>query len=145
MKATHTPPTTDHQPGMSPAELLRGAALYLWRHGWMRGDFFDLLDDQPFPRACALGAINICAHGRPILGSDDTAEDALTDAAIRAMRVLAGYLDPDYDTGDSLHASAIDIVAAYNDQEHMTAEEIVDTLRKAAHEWDRTHPAGSAR
>jgi hypothetical protein len=32
MKATHQPPTLDHEAGMTPADLLRGAALYLQRH-----------------------------------------------------------------------------------------------------------------
>src|SRR4051812_36163506 len=97
MQRTHQPtltPSTD--PAMTPAMLLRGAARYLQTHGWIKGEFFDVLTDAAFPPACSLGAINICAHGRPILGSEDTAEDTNTDAAIRAMRVFAAYLDPTY-------------------------------------------------
>ena len=153
MKATHPPtnliglhlePPDTADPALTPADLLRGAALYLWRHGWLQGDFFDLLDDQPFPRACTLGAINICAHGRPILGSDDTAEDDLTDAAIRAMRVLAAHLDPDYGQPDN-PTSAIDIVSGWNDDDCRTLPDVVDALRDAADDYDRTHPTGGAR
>jgi hypothetical protein len=146
MKATHNPPIPDLDAGMTPADLLRGAALYLTRHGWVQGDFFDLLHEANFPPACSLGAINICAHGRPILGSDDTAEDALTDAAIRAMRVLAAYLDPEYGTVENpiFKASAIDIVSGWNDHEGRTLTEVVETLNDAAGDYDRAHPAGGA-
>ena len=153
MKATHPPthligrhlqPPAD--PAMTPAVLLRGAALYLQRHGWTTGDLFDLLSDQPFPPACALGAINVCAHGRPILCTDDGADDADSDAAITALRVFAAYLDPDYGTDTLFHeTSAIDIVAAFNDDPATTLDELVTLLGEAADDWDRAHPTGGAR
>ncbi|BFU43389.1 hypothetical protein [Krasilnikovia sp. MM14-A1004] len=146
MKATHKPPTLDHQPDATPAELLHGAAAYLRRHGWIQGDFFDLLTDEAFPPACAMGAINVCAHGRPTLGSDDTADDTLTDAAIRAKRVLAAYLDPEYLTDGLLHErSAIDIIGDWNDQDGMTTELVAASLDDAADDWDRLHTTGGAR
>jgi hypothetical protein len=147
MKATHTLLALDHEPDITPADLLRGAALYLTRHGWVQGDFFDLLHEASFPPACSLGAINICAHGRPILGSDDTAEDPNTDAAIRAMRVLAAYLDPEYGDAEcaALKVSAIDIVSGWNDFDGRTLAEVVEALNDAADEWDRAHRTGGAR
>ncbi|MEU7908983.1 hypothetical protein [Actinoplanes sp. NPDC049118] len=148
MKATHTPPILDLDTGMTPADLLRGAARYLFMHGWKQGDFFDLLSDKPFPPACSLGAINICAHGRPILCSDDESQDADTDAAITAMRVLAAYLDPDYSTTVDIFAymtSAIDIVSGWNDEDDRTIGEVIETLTDAADNWDRAHTTGGAR
>ncbi len=151
MKATHNPPIPADlntpgldlvDPVLTPAVLLRGAALYLQRHGWIRGEFFDLLTEAAFPPACSLGAINICAHGRPILCSDDGSQDTDTDAAITAMRVLAATLDPDYGTGET---SAIDIVSAFNDHPDRTLDDIVQALTEAADDWDRAHPAGGAR
>src|SRR4051812_18776365 len=110
MKATHKPaipadlctPIPDLvDPVMTPAVLLRGAAVYLQRHGWTTGEFFaNSEQNRPFPAACSLGAINICAHGRPILCCDDDAQDEDTDAAIAAMRVLAALLYPEYDNVD---------------------------------------------
>jgi hypothetical protein len=145
MKATHHPLIPDvDTTGMTPAELLRGAALYLTRHGWLQGDFFDLLDQAAFPPACAMGAINICAHGRPILGSDDGADDAHTDAAITAMRVLAASLDVDYASGDT-SVSAIDIVSGWNDDHSRTLDEVITALTDAADDWDRTHHTGGTR
>ncbi len=144
MKATQTPPILDLNTGMTPADLLRGAALYLRRHGRITGEFFDLLADTAFPPACALGAINICAHGRPILSSDDGSQDNDTDAAINAMRVFAAFLDTDYNTGVN-DTSAIDIVSAFNDNPDTTDDHIIHALTEAADDYDRTHHTGGAR
>ncbi len=148
MKATHTPPIpaldTGPDTGMTPADLLRNAALYLRRHGRITGEFFDLLADTAFPPACALGAINICAHGRPILSSDDGSQDADTDAATRAMRVFAAFLDTDYAAG--VHdTSAIDIVSAFNDHPDTTDDHLIHALTEAADDYDRTHTTRGAR
>ncbi len=153
MKATHNPPIPADlntpgldlvDPVLTPAVLLRGAALYLRRHGRITGEFFDLLTDTAFPPACTLGAINICAHGRPILCSDDGTQDTDTDAAITAARVLAASLDSDYATGDTA-VSAIDIVSGFNDHPDTTDDDILNALTQAADEWDYTHHTGGAR
>jgi hypothetical protein len=147
MKATHNPPILELDTGTTPADLLRGAALYLNRHGWLQGDFFDLLAEANFPPACSLGAINIAAHGRPILGCDSTADDELTDSAIRATRVLAAYLYPEYETVDTFayQVSAIDIVSGWNDEDGRTLTEVIETLTDAADDWNRAHTTGGAR
>jgi hypothetical protein len=126
-------------PALTPPLLLRCAALYLTAYGRTTGEFFDLLADQPFPPACAGGAINIAAHGRPILCSHDGADDAVTDAAITAMRVFAASLDPDYAAGDT-SVSAIDIIGGFNDDPHTTTPDVIRALTDAADDWDRTHP-----
>ena len=99
-----------------------------------------------FARSAPSWAINVCAHGRPILCADDTAEDANTDAAIRAMRVFAAYLDPEYtEYNFRERGSAIDIVSDWNDYDGRTVGEVIDALIDAAADWDRAHPAGGAR
>ena len=143
MKATHNPPILDHDTATTPADLLRGAALYLRRHGRITGEFFDLLTDTAFPPACTLGAINICAHGRPILCSDDGSQDADTDAAITAARVLAASLDSDYATGNTA-VSAIDIIAGFNDDPDTTDDDAINALTEAADDYDRAHTTGGA-
>jgi hypothetical protein len=144
MKATHHPPHLEPDTGMTPADLLRGAALYLRRHGRITGEFFDLLTDAAFPPACTLGAINICAHGRAILCSDDGSQDADTDAAITAARLLAAWLDVDYASGN-IAVSAIDIVSGFNDDPDTTDDDAINALTEAADDWDRTHPTGGVR
>ena len=129
-------------PALTPALLLRCAARYLDTYGRTTGEFFDLLSDQVFPPACAGGAINIAAHGRPILCSDDGADDAVTDAAITAMRVFAAHLDADYAAGDTT-VSAIDIIGGFNDDPHTTDTDVIAALTAAADDWDRLHPGGA--
>jgi hypothetical protein len=144
MKATHNPPIPDRDTATTPADLLRGAALYLRRHGRITGEFFDLVADSAFPPACTLGAINICAHGRPILCSDDGTQDADTDAAITAARLLAASLDSDYATGNTA-VSAIDIIAGFNDDPDTTDDDAINALTEAADDYDRAHTTGGAR
>jgi hypothetical protein len=142
MKATHPPvPDTTLDP-MNPAVLLRGAALYLFLHGWIRGTFFDVASGKPFPPACTLGAINMCAHGRAILGSDDDADDTNSDAAIKAMRIFAAHIDTDYDATET---SAIDVVGDWNDDQGRTIGEVIEALTDAARDWEAAHPTGGAR
>ena len=152
MKATHNPlqqaarhlqfPDTA-DPALTPGLLLRCAAHYLTAYGRTVGEFFDLLSDQPWPPACATGAINIAAHGKAILCADDQAEDAVTDAAIAAIRVFAASLDVDYANGDT-STSAIDIIAFFNDHPNTTTAQVVQALTDAADDWDRLHPGGAA-
>jgi hypothetical protein len=150
MKATHNPPTLDDDPTMTPAALLRGAALYLQRHGWTQGQFFELLADTdgPLPPACTSGAINICVIGRPALAADvsDTDPDE-SAAAITAMRVFAAYLDPDYTFHDltCLGPSAIDVIGDWNDDKGRTLDDVVQALNEAANDWETAHPTGGAR
>jgi hypothetical protein len=150
VKATHNPPTPaalahltmpdNADPALPPSLLLRCAATYIDTYGRTTGEFFDLLADTTFPPACASGAINIAAHGRPALCADTDADDAVTDAAITAMRVLAASLDPDYGTGET---SAIDIIAAFNDHPDTTDTDVITALNEAADEWDHLHPGGA--
>jgi hypothetical protein len=146
MKATHQPTITLTSDPMRPSALLRGAALYLDRHGWIKGDFFDLLTDANFPPACSLGAINICAHGNPTLSASSDADDVLSDHAIRAMRVLAAYLDDGYHLDGGLNGpSAIDVVSGWNDEPGRTLAEVIETLNDAADDWEAAQPTGGAR
>jgi hypothetical protein len=129
---------------MRPAALLRGAATYIETYGRTTGEFFDLLTDRLFPAACAAGAINIAAHGRPVLCSDHLINDDDADAAITAMRILAAHLDPDFATGDH-STSAVDIIGAFNDDHRTTDTDVVLTLHEAADDWETVHPTGGAR
>ena len=152
MKATHQSPTLDDEPGMTPADLLRGAAVYLKRHGWTKGQFFEQLADTdgPFVPACASGAIMTVAHGQcvpnGIIRYDETT-DPNAAAAARAMRVFANWLDSDYisDSVEVLPVSYLDVIGDWNDDKGRTLDEVVQALTDAADDWDRAHPTGGAR
>ncbi len=144
MKATHNPPTTAL---VTPADLLRMAALYLRRHGWHQGSYYDTLTtaDNPTPPACAVGAIGIaCAGHRVNHFSDLHTDDRHT--YLDAIAALTDYLDLHYpiclvdDDGYWLdeHTSPY----SWNDDPLCTAEDVIAALEGAAKEWDRLHMQG---
>lgn len=150
MKPTRQPTTDTTTDPMNPAALLRGAVLYLQSHGWTQGQFFDLSIewDGPFVPACASGAIMTAAHGYcPPFGwiSIDADPTPEADAAIRAMRVLAAWLDLEFTPNSAYCASAIDVIGDWNDYDGRTLDEVIETLTDAADDWDGAHPTGGAR
>ena len=134
---------------VTPADILRYAALYLDRHGWIQGDMFvDPL--QATPAACAQGAIRMAVCGSPTIPyTTDSARDTC-----RAIRVLAGHLrathvdgDP---THDPTHGPGLDtdddshIVGDWNDEPGRTTADVLTALHEAADSWDTRHPGGGA-
>ena len=162
MKDTHTPiearPTTDPDldAELTPAALLHGAAVYLHRHGWTQGEVFDLvggpdpdtaiIDDENigplWPKACAVGAINMAGYGRCMLTADTEPTDDEARPVIRALRVFAATIDPDYDPCET---SAVDVIGDWNDAEDRTRDDVIQALHDAADDWDRIHTTGGAR
>jgi hypothetical protein len=148
MKATHSPTIAPVSDPMRPSALLRGAALYLGTHGWTQHQFYDLVADTngPFPPACASGAIMTAATGKCLAtgmcGCYDDNDNAETVAIVRALRVFAAFLDPDYSTAD---ASAIDVIGDWNDHDGRNRGEVIETLMDAANDWENTHHTGGAR
>src|SRR5215475_5812016 len=84
MHPIREPSTVDTDAGapfeLTPAAVMRGAALYLHRHGWHQGDLF--ADEQTItPPACLLGAIRMAACGGvTVLYTDATS--ALVESTI---------------------------------------------------------------
>ncbi|WP_456049081.1 DUF6197 family protein [Actinoplanes sandaracinus] len=143
MQATHNPPLTASDTGMTPAELLRGAALYLQHRGWTTHQFYDLVggDAGPFPPACAVGALYVAAYGNiRLFIYDQLAKPG--DAVRAAGRFFAAYLDPEYDTTGTTY---IDVISDWNDFEGQTLADVIEALTDAATEWDGIHCAGGAR
>jgi hypothetical protein len=118
---------------MTPADVLRAAALYLERHGWTQYLLYE--SDQPFPPACAMGAVRMTVLGDP-LGLADIPNDTDTALVNRVLRYLAGYIDADFDAETS---SAMQFIGEWNDDRDRTKPDVVSLLRDAADEWDRIH------
>ncbi|MER5335161.1 DUF6197 family protein [Micromonospora sp. NPDC002717] len=142
MKATHNPPTAV---AVTPADLLRMAALYLRRHGWHQGTYYAKNTDTLTPPACAVGAIGMAAAGRPLLHPVMLTQ-ADEGTYHRAIAALVDYLD-DYapvfhvdEDGYLLdeHTSPY----SWNDDPARTAEQVITALLAAADEWDRLHTQG---
>ncbi|MFG3687831.1 hypothetical protein [Micromonospora sp. NPDC047740] len=144
MKATQNP-TTEVQ--VTPADLLRCAALYLRRHGWHQGTYYNNLfpADFPTPPACAVGAIGIACAGHRV--EHFYGLDLDTQVTFRqTVGVLTTYLDDCepicvIDEDGFLvdeHTSPF----SWNDDPARTAEQVITALEKAADEWDRLHTQG---
>jgi hypothetical protein len=144
MNPTHNPIHTNSTdtappPWITPADLLRGAALYLERHGWHQGDMFADLD-QPFPAACATGAIRMAACGTT--NPSHTGSRAAEVTA--AIKLLAFYLEDNvYEPVDHRdledHWAYFNYVGDWNDEKGQTAAAVIDVLRAAADHYDRLH------
>lgn len=140
MKATQNPPTAE----VSPAVILRGAALYISRHGWSQGTYYAdntapdgmSVQSNPTPPACAMGAIAIAAFGRR-LPEDSFLLPEWVDYK-NAEDALLAHLDLLYPpTGDDDFPHPE--IGEWNDQPDRTAEQVIDTLTAAANEWDNAH------
>ncbi len=118
----------------TPAEILRGAALYLRRHGWNQGDYFAPAD-RPTPPACLLGAVAMAIYGHR------------TEAPYsqdRPGRDLFVTVADSLDTYLQLHHGDLDMSAVgWNDHPNRTLADVLDLLHTAAAIWDRQHRGGA--
>jgi hypothetical protein len=146
---THLDPTIDSTTilaGITPADVLRGAALYLDRHGWHQGAYYPEHRDTPFPPACAIGAIRMAVCGQPVTFAENLARPEWLLIRAACM-LLAEYLDGDYnpadEDGDAL--DAIGVIGAFNDDDSRTRAEVQHTLREAAYFFAVRHRRDGAR
>ena len=143
MKATHNPPT-DVQ--VTPADLLRMAALYLRRHGWTQGTYYATdAADNPTPPACVVGAIGIACAGRKVEHFSQLDGDTLADY-LAALGAFVDYLDDFHPLflvdEDGFVIDEHTSPYSWNDDPARTAEQVITALDAAADEWDRLHTEG---
>jgi hypothetical protein len=125
----------------TPAVILRGAGLYLVRHGWCQGDAF-ADPEAAFPAACALGAIRMAVFGTPAI-SDDTAASCelaaavgvLTDHLVRQL----GVPDAEDAITSRCGIGLEQIVADWNDDPARIVPHVIAALHGAADAWDKAH------
>ncbi len=120
---------------ISPATTLRGAALYLTRHGWTQDNYYADIT-QPFPAACVTGAIAMAAYGRTTPYPSHTNAPGVRDYR-RAVDTLIDYLDSEGHPTDL--DSDVVMPFSWNDDPDRTAEQITATLRAAADDYDWSH------
>ncbi|WDZ86374.1 DUF6197 family protein [Micromonospora cathayae] len=143
MKATHNPPTGEPA---TPAEVLRGAALYLSRHGWIQGMYYLPTDwTDPTPPACLVGAIGMACEGRQAKHLTEVHPDyrAVYRAAIAAMVAYLDLAHPIHLVDeDGYWLEEHSEPFAWNDSAGHTAEDVIDALNAAADEWEHRHATG---
>jgi hypothetical protein len=140
---------TDDLSPVTPADILRGAALYLENHGWTRGNYYTP-NAGPFPPACADGAIGMAAYGRVTTCPGLATEDPGYRGYNLARDYFGGYLEQagyrppcepwcEGGTDCACDSGAAEIVFAWNDELGRNGLQVIAGLNKAAHDWDRTH------
>ncbi|MEU0156475.1 DUF6197 family protein [Micromonospora fulviviridis] len=142
MKATQKSPALAP---VTPADLLRMAALYLRRHGWHQGTYYNSITDTLTPPACAAGAIGIACAGHTVEHFAQLAPDALADY-LATLAAFVDYLDAFYPLflvdEDGFVIDEHTSPYSWNDDPARTAEQVITALDAAADEWDRLHTQG---
>jgi hypothetical protein len=115
---------------MTPADALRSAALYLDAHGWIQCHLYTFALDtfvptEPFPSACAAGAIAMTICGRAITYLNRTdPERELFDRTVDYFEDYLTCTDPIMVDGD------YDPSVTWNDADRRTAKDVIATLTR---------------
>ncbi|MEV4275855.1 DUF6197 family protein [Actinoplanes xinjiangensis] len=117
--ATH--PDGADDPGSVP-DVLRSAALYLERHGWCQGAYFDASSGGFLPPACVVGAIAIVCYGGPV----DAPAQMFAYEGFAEFEAAVLHLDRYLLVEDESEAYE------FNDAKGRTVEDVVHALRQAA-------------
>jgi hypothetical protein len=140
MHPTHNPPEVEQ----TPADVLRHAALYLSRHGWIQRTYYGT--PGPTPPACALGAIAMAAYGNPVAEPFNVDQPGWSDYYNAAESFndylhLAGLMPDDPDsTGEN--GDDFDVYD-WNDLAATTGEQVITALQSAAQQWETEHTGGA--
>jgi hypothetical protein len=136
-------------PGMAdptPADYLRGAALYIDRHGWTTSRYYDMTADPatPFPPACAAGALAMAVYGTRVAypGAEDQRETPCYRCALDAFidYLNPSPLYPDDDDEQHPYDEYANEISPFDwNDEQPSAVTVIAALRAAADEYDRTH------
>ena len=132
---------------LTPADILRAAAVYLHRYGWTQGDYFAHLPHSAdlLPAACANGAIAAAAYGYP---THAPYADHHDDDGRRLFTRAVDFLDDYLSLNDQRPADSDYLVLTsirWNDTPGRTADHVIAVLDAAADDWQRTHTPGGAR
>ena len=142
--------TDDTEAVVTPADILRGAARYLTVYGWVQSSYYGGHDNNPFPPACADGAIGMAAFGGMTTCPGREGDNPHFRDYNRAFHVFSGHLQqtgwqPPCEPwcpgaeGCLCAKDAEDIVFAWNDDDTRTADDVIAALHAAADEWDWQH------
>ena len=141
MHPTHNTPEVE----LTPADVLRHAALYLTRHGWTQRTYYG--GTEVTPPTCALGAIAMAVYGGPVAEPFSTdlpgwadylnAADAFSD-----YLHLAGLMPGRHDSADDDGANDCD-VDGWNDLATTTKQDVIDAMNAAAQQWETEHTGGT--
>ncbi len=139
MQPTHNTATLAEHPSTVPAVLtvatvnvsgiLRSAARYLGRYGWIQGAYYDGTAVVFTPAACMVGAIGMVCYGGPV----DAPAQMFDQPGFDDFDATVTYLD-----GVLRGLFGMDVYS-FNDHKGRSVGGALTALRVAADEWDRIH------
>jgi hypothetical protein len=124
-------------PGEAPgaaAPVLRNAALYLERHGWITGAYYDSTSQSFTPAACMVGAIGMVCYGGPVDAPaqhfDDPGFLDFEEAVLHLDRyLLAEDGSESYEFNDARGRRVEDVCRVLRDAASRPADELIDAIR----------------
>jgi hypothetical protein len=116
------------------ARVLRDAATYLQRHGWIQGAYYDATSGSFTPPACLVGAIGMVCYGGPVDAPaqhfDDPGFLDFETAVLHLDRyLLAEDGSESYEFNDAKGRRPEDVTRVLRDAATRPAEELIDALR----------------
>jgi hypothetical protein len=124
-------------PGEAPgtaAQVLRDAALYLERYGWIQGAYYDATSGTFTPAACLVGAIAMVCYGGPVDAPaqhfDDPGYLDFDQAVLHLDRyLLAMDGAQSYEFNDARGRTVADVTCVLRRAAAVPADELIDALR----------------
>jgi hypothetical protein len=116
------------------ASVLRSAALYLERHGWIQGSYYDDTAQVFTPAACTVGAIAMVCYGGPVDAPaqhfDDPGYLDFEEAVLHLDRYLLVEDGTEaYEFNDVRGRAAADVIRVLRQAADTPADELIDALR----------------
>jgi hypothetical protein len=125
--------TSAEAPGTA-ARVLRSAALYLERHGWIQGAYYDSTSGTFTPPACMVGAIGMVCYGGPVDAPaqhfDDPGFLDFEEAVLHLDRLLLVEDGSEsYGFNDDRGRTLADVTYVLRRAASTPAEELIDALK----------------
>jgi hypothetical protein len=116
------------------AQVLRNAALYLERHGWIQGAYYDATSQVFTPAACMVGAIGMVCYGGPVDAPAQHFDDPGFLDFEEAVLHLDRYLlvedgSESYEFNDARGRTVADVLHALRQAADTPAHELIDAIR----------------
>jgi hypothetical protein len=114
--------------------VLRSAALYLQRHGWIQGSYYDGTSGVFTPPACLIGAIGMVCYGGPVDAPaqhfDDPGFLDFEEALLHLDRwLLVNDGSESYEFNDAKGRRVEDILHVLRQAADTPAHELIDAIR----------------
>jgi hypothetical protein len=125
---------TDGEAPGTAASVLRSAAVYLERHGWIQGAYYDATSTAFTPAACTVGAIGMVCYGGPVDAPaqhfDDPGYLDFEEAVLHLDRyLLVEDGSESYEFNDAKGRQLADVLRVLRQAADTPADELIGAIR----------------